>query len=32
MMAPGSGFYVDPNDGIQQVRIAYVLKEEDLKK
>ena len=30
MMAPASGFYSDPNKGIDQVRIAYVLKKEDL--
>lgn len=30
MMAPGNGFYTDPEDGKQQVRIAYVLKQEDL--
>ena len=30
MMAPGSGFYTTPGVGINQVRIAYVLKKEDL--
>ena len=30
MMAPGAGFYSTPNSGIQEVRLAYVLKEEDL--
>jgi aspartate aminotransferase len=30
MMAPASGFYTDPSQGIDQVRIAYVLKKEDL--
>ena len=30
MMAPASGFYSDPRKGINQVRIAYVLKKEDL--
>ena len=30
MMAPASGFYSDPKEGINQVRIAYVLKKEDL--
>jgi aspartate aminotransferase len=30
MMAPASGFYSDPSKGINQVRIAYVLKKEDL--
>ena len=29
-MAPASGFYTDPQNGIDQVRIAYVLKKEDL--
>ena len=29
-MAPASGFYTDPKNGIDQVRIAYVLKKEDL--
>ena len=31
MMAPGSGFYTDPNYGKDEVRIAYVLNKEDLK-
>lgn len=31
MMAPASGFYSDPKKGKKQVRIAYVLKKEDLK-
>jgi aspartate aminotransferase len=30
MMAPGSGFYATPNSGKNQVRIAYVLKSDDL--
>ena len=30
MMAPASGFYTDPQKGINQVRIAYVLKKQDL--
>ena len=30
MMAPASGFYTTPGVGINQVRIAYVLKKEDL--
>ncbi len=30
MMAPASGFYTDPGEGRQEVRIAYVLKKEDL--
>lgn len=29
-LAPATGFYTDPNNGIDQVRIAYVLKKEDL--
>ncbi len=32
MMAPASGFYTDPSLGRNQVRLAYVLKEEDLKR
>ncbi len=31
MLAPASGFYSDPELGRHQVRIAYVLKKEDLK-
>jgi len=31
MMAPASGFYVTPGKGANEVRIAYVLKIEDLK-
>lgn len=31
MMAPGTGFYATPGLGKQEVRIAYVLKQEDLK-
>lgn len=30
MVAPASGFYSTPNVGLNQVRIAYVLKKEDL--
>ena len=30
MVAPAAGFYSTPNTGLNQVRIAYVLKEEDL--
>ncbi len=30
MMAPASGFYTTPGAGFNQVRIAYVLKKEDL--
>lgn len=32
LVAPAAGFYSSPNTGLNQVRIAYVLKEEDLKK
>ena len=32
MMAPGSGFYTNPEDGRNQVRMAYVLNKEDLGK
>lgn len=32
MLAPGSGFYITEGLGKQEVRIAYVLKEEDLQK
>jgi len=32
MLAPASGFYSSPNEGINQVRIAYVLNKKDLKK
>ena len=32
MMAPGSGFYTNPEDGRQQVRMAYILNKEDLGK
>lgn len=30
MMAPAAGFYTTPGAGVDQVRIAYVLKKEDL--
>jgi aspartate aminotransferase len=30
MLAPGSGFYLDPEDGRRQVRLAYVLAERPL--
>ena len=30
MIAPAAGFYSTPNTGLNQVRIAYVLKKEDL--
>ncbi len=32
MMAPAAGFYTTPGAGINQVRIAYVLKKDDLEK
>lgn len=32
MAAPGSGFYAEPGKGIDEVRMAYVLKKEDLEK
>ena len=32
MMAPASGFYSDPECGRNEVRIAYVLKKEDLER
>lgn len=32
MVAPAAGFYSTPDTGLNQVRIAYVLKEEDLKR
>ncbi len=32
MVAPGSGFYTTPGKGLNEVRMAYVLKEEDLRK
>ena len=32
MMAPAAGFYTTPGAGVNQVRIAYVLKKEDLEK
>lgn len=31
MIAPGNGFYATPNKGMNEVRIAYVLKEDDLR-
>ena len=31
MVAPAAGFYATPNKGISQVRMAYVLKVEDIK-
>ena len=32
MMAPASGFYITPGAGHNQIRIAYVLKKEDLER
>lgn len=32
MVAPAAGFYSSPNVGLNQIRIAYVLKKESLKK
>ena len=32
MMAPGAGFYTEPGEGRHEVRIAYVLCKEDLKR
>jgi len=32
MLAPASGFYSSPNEGLNQVRIAYVLNRRDLQK
>ena len=32
MMAPASGFYSEPEYGRNEVRIAYVLKKEDLQR
>ena len=32
MMSPASGFYSTPGMGRDQVRIAYVLKKEDLQR
>jgi aspartate aminotransferase len=32
MMAPATGFYASPNQGIQEVRLAYVLNTEALKR
>lgn len=32
MLAPASGFYTEPEEGKQEVRIAYVLKKDDLAK
>ena len=32
MMAPGTGFYTNPEDGRKEVRVAYVLNKNDLSK
>ena len=32
MLAPANGFYVTPGRGKDEVRLAYVLKEEDLRR
>jgi aspartate aminotransferase len=32
MVAPESGFYGTPGKGLNEIRTAYVLKEEDLRK
>jgi aspartate aminotransferase len=32
MMAPAAGFYTTPGAGVNQVRIAYVLKKNDLER
>jgi len=32
MVAPGQGFYATPGRGLDEIRIAYVLKEEDLRR
>lgn len=32
MFAPGNGFYCNPEHGLRECRLAYVLKSEDLKK
>ena len=32
MVAPAAGFYSTPNTGLNQVRIAYVLKRENLER
>jgi len=31
MLAPATGFYATPGKGLDEVRISYVLKVEDLK-
>ena len=32
MLAPGNGFYTEPGEGMQEVRMAYILCKEDLRK
>ena len=32
MVAPESGFYSTPGKGLDEIRMAYVLKEEDIRK
>ena len=32
MMAPAAGFYTTPGAGVNEVRIAYVLKQQDLER
>ena len=32
MMAPGTGFYTEPGEGKDQVRMAYILNKDDLRK
>ena len=32
MVAPGSGFYTTPDRGKDEIRVAFVLNKEDLKK
>ena len=32
MFAPANGFYVTPGSGTSEIRLAYVLKEDDLRR
>ena len=32
MFAPGEGFYATPGKGLNEIRIAYVLKQKDLER
>ena len=32
MFAPGGGFYATPGKGVNEIRIAYVLKQADLER